>query len=377
MRSEMNSLAFDPRRRVGRYRWHRASLVLSRGTPGSIIPSCPTPGTQPGRPMSVSVDSPSPVPPSVRRRGRCLAAALLLFPAALAARVETPSPGAAEPPPLADSALRIGGIFNTSLPGTERRNELRLILHPRFGDLLNGDYLRIPFGLRYGITSRWEVNVESTAYVSHGISGNSFGDRAGLADLRVGSKVNLGRTLGAEWDTALGFDHIRPVGHPPIDITDGLQHNAPYVTFSRRLRSRPSVRVFWSVGVDLVGHSSTAGELLENQLGDDASLLTGGLVWDRGSMHVTLEANYGTTRLLGGVDRDVFTLRPGVVWELPARWSPRGRGRWLLGAGVRVTSGPDGEDFGASMKLRVDADLKDWWRGKMGLGRKSSRNSPR
>jgi hypothetical protein len=311
--------------------------------------------------MSNPVHSPSPPSWSAASRWRSAIvglAALGLLPGALQAGPENP-PAPADPLPLADSALRIGGILDTSLPGTERRNALRFVFHPHFGDLVHRDFLRIPLGLRYGVTSRWELNGETTAYFAHGLRGSAFGERVGVSDLRLGTKFNLGETPFAEWETALGVDFVRPVGGPPPEITDGLLHLAPYVTFSRHLPTYPSVRVFWSLGVDLVARSSVEGELLENQLADDANLFTGGVVWKRGPLNLTLEINYGTTRLLGVSDRDVFTVRPGVVWELPPRWAPVGRGQWLVGAGLRATSGPDGEELGASIKIRVDANLRN------------------
>src|SRR4051812_5584256 len=44
-----------------------------------------------------------------------------------------PAPPATARPKLTDDQLRIRGIFNTSLPGAERKNSLRFIFHPHFG----------------------------------------------------------------------------------------------------------------------------------------------------------------------------------------------------------------------------------------------------
>lgn len=278
-------------------------------------------------------------------------------------RDPAPTQGATQAaPPLPDSALKISGIFSTSLPVTERRNSLRFIFHPHFGDLIHHDHLRIPFGLRYGITQHWEVTAETTAYLAHGLGDPSFGSKLGLSSVHLGSKLNLGNVVWDDWQTAIGIDFYTPVGNPPMEVTDGMEHIAPYITFSHHLENLPAVRVFWSLGVDHVSTSSVEGQRKENDLGDSANLFTGGFVWDHGRLHSTLEAGFGTTRLLGDNDRDVFSLRPGLVWEVPPKWAPGGRGRWLIGAGVRATFGPDGSDFGASMKIRVDANLKQWWR---------------
>lgn len=265
-------------------------------------------------------------------------------------------------PPLADSALKIGGIFSTSLPVTEKKNSLRLIFHPHFGDLIHHDFLRIPFGIRYGITQHWEVTADTTAYLAHGLGDASFASKIGLSSVHLGSKLNLGNVVWDDWQTAVGIDFFTPVGHPPTEITDGMEHVAPYVTFSHHLENLPAVRIFWSTGVDIVTTSHVPGLRPENELGDSSNQFTGGFVWDHGRTHTTLEASYATTRLIGDIDRDVFSLRPGLVWEVPPQWVPGGRARWLIGAGLRATFGPDGTDFGASMKVRVDANLKRWWR---------------
>jgi len=131
------------------------------------------------------------------------------------------------------------------------------------------------------------------------------------------------------------------------------------VTFARPLKRNPDIRIFWGVGADLVDQSSIPGELNKNQLSDDSMNLTTGLVWKKGAMNYTFEANYATTRGLSEVNEDVFTLRPGLVWEVPAKYS-KGRlgGRWLVGFSLRTTFGEDGTDFGASAKVRVNFDFK-------------------
>ena len=51
-------------------------------------------------------------------------------------------------------------MFESSLPGTERKHALKLTFHPRVGDLSRYDHLRVPLGFRYGLTANWEATAE-------------------------------------------------------------------------------------------------------------------------------------------------------------------------------------------------------------------------
>jgi len=67
-----------------------------------------------------------------------------------------------------DDDLRIRGIFETALPRTEKKNSLRLIIHPHLGDFTERDHLRTALGVRYGLTENWEATAETDAYFTHG-----------------------------------------------------------------------------------------------------------------------------------------------------------------------------------------------------------------
>jgi hypothetical protein len=290
-----------------------------------------------------------------------LAAGLLMITVPNLAAQETVPTTAA----YGDDELRIREIFSSHLPGTMKKNSLRLSVHPHLGDFDNRDYLRVSTGLRYGLTRRWEIGAGTDAYFSHGLGDLKCFDRYGLANLLFGTKVNLGRSLLPTWESAAGMDFATPVDHPPTELTDGLRHFSPYLSFSRRLQSKPHIRLFWSVGSDLVRHSSILGEHQRNQFDSNSVSATLGTVWDRRRLHYTFEASVATTRVLGRNNKDSLSLRPGVLWEIPTHrgaGAQRKRSNWIIGAGLKTIVGPDGTNFGASAKLRVNLDLKSWLR---------------
>ena len=293
---------------------------------------------------------------SVRRR--LWHAAVALASAAGAAAAETPADDRAR----SDDDIRIPEIFASTLPGTMRRHQLRLVFHPRFGDFERYDYVRLPLVLRYGLSDRWQVEGEVQGYFSHGLSGPAFFEEYGFSRARLETKYRFERQLLPSWDTAVGAEVSRPISNPPPGTMDGLRHHRSYITFARRLEARPQIRVFWEVMTDFVDQTEFEAKIRANEPRDDTVGLSAGFVWDRPSVHYTFETSALTTRLFGQDDEDIFYLRPGIIWDIPQRYTFYGKGQWQIGVGTRMSFGPDGTDVGFSGKLRINFDAKRWFR---------------
>ncbi|MCE2863029.1 MAG: hypothetical protein RIR76_1352 [Verrucomicrobiota bacterium] len=279
--------------------------------------------------------------------------------------------GASEPESrLSDDDLRIEGILASALPGTEPARSWRLIVHPRFGDLVRGDHLRTALGLRHGLTDRWEIIAEIDWFFAHGLQHRPLLESQGLSSLHAGTKYRLGRIGGGPWEGSIGADFSRPVDRPPREITDGRRHFSPYVTFSRELPDRTGWRVFWSASHDFTAATSIPGERPINEFPGDKSTVSGGLVRVKGPLAWTWEAAC-RREYAGAGDGVVVMLRPGVVWHLPSRLTFGSSGRWLVGAALQLSHGPEGTDAGVSVKMRGNFDF----RRVLGLG-KSRRAAP-
>ena len=279
----------------------------------------------------------------------------LLFAAAHAA--ETPAVPE-EKGKASDDDLRIRGIFDSALPRTEKKSSLRFIVHPHLGDLTKRDHLRTALGFRYGLTQDWEASAEVDSYFTHGLKKGSFFSESGFSTLHLGTKYHIGDPLHLGWDSSVGVDWQQPMGRPPLDVTDGLRHLMPYVSLSRPLGNHPGWRVFTGFGFDDVTRTSTPGKLDKNELGDDSVNLSGGVLYVRGPLTYTLEAAYATTRLTAPVNRDVYSIKPGIVWVLPPKYTLGSHGKWLFGVALRISHGPDGNDVAVGAKLRVNFDFK-------------------
>jgi hypothetical protein len=195
--------------------------------------------------------------------------------------------------------IRIQEVFSSHLPETIAAGAFRASLHPHVGDIQDHDFIRVSTGVRYGATSRLELSAGADFYFSHGAGDIEIFDEGGVSKVLFGAKLNVGRNLLNSWRSSIGFDASFPTDNPPREFTDGMKHFTPYVTFSRRLISRPSIRVFWGMGLDLVEHTKYPGELRTNQLDDDSANITAGFVIDRKNLHYSFEAQLATTRVIG------------------------------------------------------------------------------
>lgn len=304
-------------------------------------------------------EPPTPIPMSSIARGlaRLSFIALALgasLRAADAPALETPEAAAA----LITEPLKLPGIFNTDLPRTEHKSSVRFIFHPHFGDLTRRSHQRVPFGLRWGATQNLELSGEVESYFAHGLGHEKFGSAAGFSGLRGGMKYHWTDWLKPWLDSATGVNVAQPVGAPPADVTDGLRHITPFVTFAHQLEARPDLTVFVGVTRDFVSRTSVPGRRRKNEFADDTWSVTPGFVWHRGAFHYTLETGVMSNAGLGGETTNVFLLRPAVSWDLPRGLTFNSKGRWVFGLGLRATHGPDGNDFGVSGKFRGEFNLK-------------------
>jgi hypothetical protein len=255
---------------------------------------------------------------------------------------------------LSDNSLRVKGIFNSVLPGTERKNSYKLILHPHFGDLSKRDYIRSDVGLSYGITDKWDVMAMTRFYFGHGLKDAGLFSDPGLADYEVETKIRFGSSIFRGWDSAINLSYAAPLGNPAPNVTDGLIHHEVTLSSARYLESHPDVRIFFGFTTDIISQTDVQGRRDDNELRDSNQSFSGGFVVERKSIHYTFETSYSTTRIWGSTKEDVYSVRPGLIWSIPRRYTWDSKANWLIGVAIPVSFGPDGTDIGIGAKLRLD-----------------------
>jgi hypothetical protein len=270
------------------------------------------------------------------------------------------APPAAERPNGAEPATlfgwRVGGLFDIDLPRLDPPGTFRLQFSPRFGDLIRRDYIRVPTGVRWTLNDRLEFNAGMEAFATHGLD-NDTSAGYGIGELRFGGRYLLRNFPWRDYQTSIGLNLEFPVGSPPVDLTDGRNHYAPFFVTEHRLRYRPKWTIFGGTSFDIVTDSSVPGQLGRNATKDDSISLDGGAIYDLGQLKWTLQATY-TTTLISGIDEHFFSIRPSVLWWVPRRYTFNSKTQWIVGFGVRSTWGPDGYEFSQGTRVRAEITFR-------------------
>jgi hypothetical protein len=178
--------------------------------------------------------------------------------------------------------------------------------------------------------------------------------------VQLGVKYGFRNKLVPGYDTSAGLNLYFPLGHPPLDLTNGYSRFSPYFVIGRRVDTVPGLQFFLNTGLNLLSKSSVPGTFDQNESQSSSFILAPGLVYDRHPLHYTLEISYETTALIGSGNQTFLTLRPGVAWDLPRTLKFNSRGRWLIGFGFHATFGPDGVTSGTGAKLRAEFGVFRW-----------------
>ncbi len=250
---------------------------------------------------------------------------------------------------------RVTGIFD-ELPQIDIPGTIKLTLRPHVSDFVRRDYIRTEVGLRWALNEKLEINTDASVFITHGLSDGHDGN--GIGKLRLGSRYLLEDWPRREYDTSLALQTEAPVGHPPLDMTDGNYHLAPSFIVQHEWARNRRITTFAGVGFDFMDPSSIPGQYGVNQPHDDSVNGTIGAIYDRGQLKYTLSATYATTAWLGNETDHFFYLQPGVQWYVPSRFTFHSKTQWIASFGVRTSWGPDGFDVSFRTRLRAEITFR-------------------
>lgn len=247
---------------------------------------------------------------------------------------------------------RIRGLFDIDLPVIDPPGTFKVKFNPHFGDILRKRYLRIDSGVQWAVNDNLQFNVEADAFGTHGLRRGSAS--YGIGQVHLGTKYLFKEFLRPDFETSIGFNADLPVGHPPVDFTDGHNHISPYFITQHHTETNPHLTTFAGVSFDLVSPSKVPGGFGVNQPRDDSFSINAGAVYDLGQLKWTFATTYTSTAIIGGKPEHFFTIRPSVLWFVPKRFTFNGKTQWIVGFGARSTWGPDGYEFSTGTRLRAE-----------------------
>jgi hypothetical protein len=232
-------------------------------------------------------------------------------------------------------------VFQTGLVYPQERGEVQLSYTSRFSKGKDHSSLQTPLNLEYGITDRWQIEIEWDAMSRRTKTGEAA--TRGRGDLSIGTQYSFMNMKGSNFHSAVGFEASIPTGSIEKELSEGFLEYTPYLILARDLPNLNNMQVFSQVGVSFVqrarrklGANDDAPAAHKFDLGVGAFMPFRHLVF-------TGEFNLSTNRWNhGGGEREIYAT-PGVVWRLP--------GDLEIGFGTPVGLTRDADKFGAHLKL--------------------------
>jgi hypothetical protein len=232
-------------------------------------------------------------------------------------------------------------VFQTELVYPQDRGDVQVTVGPRrFAG--SDDVGELPVAAEYGITDRWQVEVEYAALSS--VRLDPTGTARGHGDVEVGTKYSFMRIGGSQFHAALGLNVSFPSGHVTRGLSEGLLEVEPFVCGARDFPQLNHAQVFAEAGMTLVhrivpppasDENGDAGGTEPPAADPHEAFLDVGAFVPIQAFRGTMELNWTTNQWNHGGDRSELYVTPGVVWD--------GVPGWEFGLGVPIGASHDAD----------------------------------
>ncbi len=228
-------------------------------------------------------------------------------------------------------------VFQTELVYPQERGEFQVTFASLFSRKDGERTVETPVRLEYGITNRWQVEVEWNAFSRR--RPEPFADaEKGTGDVAVSTKYSFLNIKDSKFHGSVQFEVEFPTGNVDKGLSEGFVEYTPSVSFARDFPAAGGLQIFSQIGVNFKQRVKTAREPENIESAATELILNGGFFAPYKKARIVGEINYQTSRWSGGNKTEVY-LTPGFVYKLP--------GKWEIGFGVPVGVTRNADNFRA------------------------------
>jgi hypothetical protein len=283
-----------------------------------------------------------------------------LFLLLLAAGPAAPTAGASPAETVRDGVLRMTEFFDATLPGVLGLRSAALEVRPKFSDLRDHEFVRLPVEVRYGLGHRWELRGGLTPFFPHPWNTGAE-HRWGPGEGRLGVRRDVGPSLGFFDATTIGAEVRTPLGDPPVELNDHYTHLHPSVSAARRLQRLPDttfyVNLAYDRSVDLTHRTAPHPTVVRRNTVEAAP----GLLFKPGQLGWFGEYRLQRLHEDNGW-REAHQLQVGSIWEVPLDRSRSWHlpGKWQLEVGYKFRREQGrGDDQGLAARVTWRTSLRE------------------
>lgn len=233
-------------------------------------------------------------------------------------------------------------VFQTELVYPQEKGEFQVTIAPRFNRNRGERTTEIPVSLEYGITDRWQIEIEWDAY-NRIRPGNLEPTNEGIGDVDISTKYSFLNIGGSNFHSALTFELQIPAGDIERGLTEGFLEYKPSASFAKDFPSLRRLQVFSQVGVNLKQRIKKPQKKDDVEPAAHEFILNGGVFVPYKKARFIGEVNWTTNQWSSRGSHSELYLTPGFVYKLP--------GAWEAGVGIPIGISRDADKIGTILKL--------------------------
>ena len=238
-------------------------------------------------------------------------------------------------------------LFQTDLVYAQERGELQLSHTSRFSKGKDRSLLKNLLTVEYGITNRWQIEIEWNAINRRSETGEATA--RGRGDLSIGTQYSFMNMARSNFHSAVGFEITLPTANIEKEMTEGFVEYEPYFILAKDFPKLNNLQLFSQVGIGFKQRARRHADANDDEPAAHEANLGVGMFIPFRRVVFTGEFNFSTNRWNnGGREREVFAT-PGSVWKLPRNWQ--------LGLGVPIGLTRDSDRFGTVVTLVYEFNL--------------------
>lgn len=204
----------------------------------------------------------------------------------------------------------IQDVFQTDLVYPQEKSEVQLTFNPVFGKHDAGSYLNLPLLAEYGLTDRWQMELQwNTLETQFPESGKTYSE---IGDLEVGTQYSFMNIGNTDFHSALGFELGIPLRHEEGTSDEDVWEYEPYVSVALDLPALNNAQLFAQTGVGFARNQEEKEGLEAEEFS-----VSGGFFIPFNKVVFTSELSFYS---IDSGDVKQFYLTPGVIFNLPGAW---------------------------------------------------------
>jgi hypothetical protein len=237
-------------------------------------------------------------------------------------------------------------VFRTRLVYPQERGELQLTFTSRFGRRDGHSMFQTP-SLEYGITDRWQMEVEWDGH-RHRVETGEVATR-GVGDMSIGTQYSFMNMAGSKFHSAAGVEVVLPLANIEKELTEGFVEYEPYFIVARDFPKLNRMQLFSQIGLGLVQRVRHRADLDEDEPAAHEFNLSAGMFVPFRKAVFTGEYEFSTNRWNNRGQEREMSVTPGVVFKLPRNWE--------IGLGAPIGLTHDADKLGIVFKLIYEFNI--------------------